>query len=143
MATIPAGGSFSTGGSQGRGLGYPWTNGRLTRLDSMLRDIDHEHVDGRLRWSDLQRTTIPSRSVHRSSQPRTQEKFPPGQTYHVLLRRNKLHHPTVQLCPRPPISRLVGLVVPVKQLRNLVGQVTHATLPPGSTLDEGDVGVDV
>jgi hypothetical protein len=64
-------------------------------------------------------------------------------THHVLLRSNKLYDPTIQLGPTPPVRRLVGLVVPVKQLRDLVAQIAHAAFPPSSTLNERDVGVDV
>jgi len=59
------------------------------------------------------------------------------------LRSDKFYDPTVQLGSTPPVRRLVGLVVPVKQLRDLVAQIAHAALPPSSTLDECDVGVDV
>ena len=64
-------------------------------------------------------------------------------TDHVLGRRDKFDDAMVQLCPTPPIRRLIRLRIPVKQLRHLVAQVAHAALPPGATLDERDVRVDI
>jgi hypothetical protein len=64
-------------------------------------------------------------------------------TYHVLGGRNELDHTVVELCPLPSISRLVLTLVPVEKLRNVVGESTHAALPPVASLDECDIRVDV
>lgn len=89
---------------------------------------------------------IPSVKQHRSTPPpitQSHDAQARRDTHHILLRSDKLDDTTVQLGPPPPIRRLVGLAVPIEQLRDLVAQVTHAAFPPRPALDERDVGVDV
>lgn len=64
-------------------------------------------------------------------------------THHILCRGHKLDDSVIQLGPRPPIRRLIRLRIPIKQLRHLVAQITHAAFPPRAALDECHVRVDV
>ena len=66
-----------------------------------------------------------------------------GRSDHVLSGSDKLHDRVIKFSASPPISRLVSLLVPIKQLRDLIGHRTHATPPAVSIVDELDEGVDV
>jgi hypothetical protein len=63
--------------------------------------------------------------------------------HHVLSRGDELDDTAVELGPLPPIRRLVRLLVPVEELRDIIGEVAHRTLPSVAALDESDVGVNV
>jgi hypothetical protein len=64
-------------------------------------------------------------------------------TYQIFGRSDKVHHSVVQLGPTPPVSGLVRLRVPVKQLRDLVSEVAHAAFPASAAFNELYVWVDV
>jgi hypothetical protein len=49
----------------------------------------------------------------------------------------------VQFGSTPPIGGLIRLSIPVKQLRHLIAQVTHATFPSCATLNKGNIGIDI
>lgn len=66
-----------------------------------------------------------------------------SKTYHVLGWRDELDNAVVELCSLPPVRRLVLTLVPVKELRNIVGQSTHAAFPPVASLNERNERVDV
>jgi hypothetical protein len=85
-----------------------------TRLDCSMADINQEHVHSWLRRSN-----------------------------HILSRSDELHDRIIQLSTSPPISRLIPLLIPIKQLGDLVGHRTHATPPPVPIVDELDEGVNV
>lgn len=83
-------------------------------LNGWLADVDHETVHWWLGWAN-----------------------------HVLGGCNKLDDRVIELLACPSVGRLVLARVPVEQLRHFVAQTTHATLPPVTTLCEGDEGIDV
>lgn len=64
-------------------------------------------------------------------------------TYHILRGCHKLHNTMVEFSPLPAISRFVFLAIIVEELRHFVAQVTHATFPTSTTLDECDIGIDI
>lgn len=66
-----------------------------------------------------------------------------SQTDHILCWSDKLYDRVVQLCPSPSIGGLTFDLIPVKQLRHVIREITHAALPSMASLDEGDVRVDV
>jgi len=92
----------------------PGNGNPQTRLNRSVADIDQEHVHSWLRRSN-----------------------------HILSGSDELHGRVIQLGTRPPISRLVPLLVPIKQLRDFVGHRTHATPPTVSIVNELDERVDV
>lgn len=123
--------------------------GSLTGLDRRRRHINHKDVAWRGRASDLSNCEEKRGQIIARQRRERDPTSPLGlssslaRAHQVLARRHKIHHAMVQLCPFPPIRRLVGLRVPVKALRHLVREVAHRTLPPVATLDEGHEGVDV
>ena len=94
--------------------GTPGNEDPQTRLNRSVTDIDQEHIHSWLRRSD-----------------------------HILSGSDEFHDGIIQLGTSPPISRLVPLLVPIKQLRDLVGHRTHATSPTVPVINELDERVDV
>jgi hypothetical protein len=94
--------------------GTPENENPRTRLDCSMADIDQEHVHSWLRRSN-----------------------------HILSGSDELHNRVIQLRTGPSVSRLAPLLVPIKQLRDLVGHRTHATPPTVSVVNKLDERVDV
>ena len=85
-----------------------------TGLDCGVANVDQEHVH---RWL--------------------------GGPNHILGGSDEFYGRVIQLSTGPPISGLVPLLVPIKQLRDLVGHRTHATPPTVSIVNELNERVDV
>jgi hypothetical protein len=83
-------------------------------MNGGIRNVDQEDVNWRLRCAN-----------------------------HVFGRGDKIDDGIVEFRSSPSVGWLVGLLVPVEELRDVVGQGAHAALPPVAAFDKGHVRVDV
>lgn len=92
----------------------PRTGRQKSASNGRITDIEQEKVHQRLGWAN-----------------------------HILLWCDELYHRVVKLWPLPPVNALLCSCIPVKGLRDVVGEVAHVAPPSVSVVQKSNKGVNV